>query len=155
MSKRFFLTLIKTFRFVVKCAYLPYFPTNSLRVIAYSWSVNRQRFLLSTPMETSKLNKNEVNNYLDAQTCHFMSGKGHYCLTCALRPRLLFFLGLLSSTFAESLQISITQWITNSIRIAHWSRMPNFLLRSLPCHFHLKQSLLQKVFLIKYQSLTD
>ena len=90
MSKRFFLTLIKTFRFVVKCAYLPYFPTNSLRVIAYSWSVNRQRFLLSTPMETSKLNKNEVNNYLDAQTCHFMSGKGHYCLTCALRPRLFF-----------------------------------------------------------------
>ena len=46
-------------------------------------------------------------------------------------------------------------WVTDSIRIAHWSGMPNSLLNILPHHFHLKLSLLQEVFSIKNRFLTD
>ena len=49
----------------------------------------------------------------------------------------------------------ISLWITDSIRIAHWSGMPNSLLNILPHHFHLKLSLLQEVFSIKNRFLTD
>ena len=48
-----------------------------------------------------------------------------------------------------------TLWVTDSIRIAHWSGMPNSLLNILPHHFHLKLSLLQEVFSIKNRFLTD
>ena len=46
-------------------------------------------------------------------------------------------------------------WVTDSIRIAHWSRVPNSLLKIPPHHSHSKQRLLQEVFSIKNRSLTN